>query len=144
MAPPSTSARPSISTGLISPGMAIDPATRFSLEIERTQSGAREGSRCRGARVVHQNSNPVVLDETLLDREQLGGNGEVGGQDIDGDAGLRAQPRRERLHPRFVARHEHEVMAAVSETVRVDGADPRRRAGNEDGGKRIWHDLGSY
>ena len=72
-----------------------------------------------------------VVAQLGLDRFEIGGLGEIGAQHLDADAGLALQPLGERFEPRAVARHEHEIMAALGETVGVDRADAGRRAGDE-------------
>jgi hypothetical protein len=57
------------------------------------------------ARVVYQNSDPVILAEPSLNLSEVARIGEIGSQDIDGNTGFPAETVRQRLHARAVARH---------------------------------------
>lgn len=55
-------------------------------------------------------------------------------QQIDLNACLAAQASGQLIHPVFIARHQHEVMAAMREPVGVGRANSRGCAGDEDCG----------
>ena len=60
--------------------------------------------------------------------------GQIGPDDVDRDAMVRAQAGRERLQSRLVAGHQHQVVATTCEAVSVGGTDTGGSAGNEDCG----------
>ena len=84
-----------------------------------------------GACIVDEDSDAGVTAQTGLDGGQIVRLGEIGGENIDRDLVLFAQPSGKGFQSCFVAGNQHEVVAAACETFGVDGADARRRASNE-------------
>jgi hypothetical protein len=72
-------------------------------DVVRTLVCKAPGRSC--ARVIYQNSDPVILAEPSLNLSEVAPIGEIGSQDIDGNTGLRAETVRQHLHASAVARH---------------------------------------
>ena len=88
-----------------------------------------------GACVVDQHADAGVVTQPRLDFFEVGGVGQVGLQHVDGDAGFGPQALGQRFEAGDVARHQHEVVAAVGEAVGVGRADAAGGAGDKDGGE---------
>ena len=96
---------------------------RRGVELRQRAGGGHAG-------IVQEQGDISVLFKALFDEGSAGAGGEVGGQDVDGDAGGAAEFCGERVQAGRVPRGENEVMAAMGETVRIDGADAGGCAGD--------------
>ena len=91
----------------------------------------QEGCDGRDAGIIDQQGDVGVVAQHGLHRGALCRVGEVGRQQLYGAPGLGGQAGRERLQLRGVAGHQDEVVAALGQTVGIDGADASGGAGDE-------------
>ena len=121
------------------PGRGRAGKARQRAAVQRDQpldlvAGLRhEGAAKAGAGIVHQNADPRIVPQSRFHRRALPAVRKVGGQDVDGNARLVAQLVRQRRQSVLVARHQHQIMPATRQAIRIGGADPAGGAGDEDG-----------
>ncbi len=86
------------------------------------------------AGVVHQNADGGIVAQFGINRLQAGIAGQVGGQKLHRNAGLRLEFSGIRLQLFNRTRHQHEIVPALCEPLGIGSADPGRCAGDQDFG----------
>src|SRR5712664_4453625 len=98
--------------------------------------------RYRGdASVVDEHADARIASQRGLDLCEIRLVIEVRRQRSNRAPGLTRQALGERLERRLAAGHEDEVVAALCETVGIDGSDASRGAGDEGSAFRTAHDA---
>jgi hypothetical protein len=107
---------------------AREPSQRCRVEIDELReligSLIDESSRDAHAGIVHQDADTGVVAKAIFDSRQLTRLGEIRSKDVHCNTGLAVKLSGKSLHTSAVARHEHQIVAALGETFGVDRADP--------------------
>jgi hypothetical protein len=88
----------------------------FDLSVQQARDGGDAG-------IVDEHGDGLVFPEGLLHLREIRLVVEVGRQQSDRASGLPRQADGERLEPCLVTGHQDEVIAALCETIGIDGAD---------------------
>ena len=105
------------------------------LRLQHRQIGGPEFAGRAESGVVHQHPHPGGQPVGHL--RAVGGVGQVGGQHLDGRAGLVVQFGGEQLQPVDVAGDQHQVVAVDGVAAGETRAQPGRRSGDQCDG--AWH-----